>query len=665
VSRKRAGLALLALLALLKAPPLPAQQPVVEPDSLAELDIEDLAQIRVTTMSRRPEPAGRATAALFVISQEDIRRSGAGSLPEALRLAPGLQVARVTARDWSITARGFAEQSPNKLLVLVDGRAIYSPLFAGVFWDIQDLSLEDVQRIEVLLGSGATLWGSNAVNGVINIVTRAAGETAGGLLSLRGGTAEHLIATGRYGLGLGGGAALRVYGRFRDRAPSRLAGGDAGEDDWQQAQSGFRADFDASPRDRVTLQGDAYSGSGGQQVAFAQPTPPFAGVALDELDASGANLLGRWTHRFGGTEELQLLAYFDRAVRSVPSSFGKVAVNIFDLDLQHHVPLSAGHDLLWGIGYRLNADTISGTFTTTLVPAARTTHLITAFAQDEITLAEGRLWATVGAKLERNDFSGAELQPNLRLLWTPATHHAVWSAISRAVRIPSRLDADVHFVSQVLPGSPPAQIRFLGNEDFDSEEMVSWEAGWRGAPHPLVSIDLSLYYSWYDRLRSVAPLPLTTDGGFVVQPFEVRNDLGGHAYGGTLAATWRPSRKVVLRGSYTLLEMDVALDAAAAPGSLPNVNPGFNPEHQAALRSSFTLPRGVELDVMLRYVGTLPAPPVSDYLEADVRVGWAPRSNLSLALVGRDLFASRHSEFSSLPQREMQRRAEVQLEWRF
>ncbi|HET8622603.1 MAG TPA: TonB-dependent receptor, partial [Gemmatimonadales bacterium] len=487
----------------------------------------------------------------------------------------------------------------------------------------------------------------------------------GGMLDIRGGSAEHIIATGRYGFDLGRGAALRVYGRYRDRAPSRLSGDGAGEDDWEQGQGGFRADLDPSPRDHITLQGDAYTGSGGQVVNFAQPTPPFAGMAFDELDVSGANILGRWTHRFLGDDELQLQAYFDRAVRTVPSSFGRIAVNIFDLDLQHHIRLSSRHDLLWGFGYRLNADTISGTFATTLVPPGRTTHLITAFAQDEVAIFPGRLSATVGAKLERNDFSGAELQPNLRLLWTPGRRHAIWSAISRAVRIPSRLDADVRFVGQVLPGTPPTQVRFDGNEDFDSEEMVSWEAGWRSEPYRSISLDLSLYYSWYDRLRTIAPLPPTVDGGFAVQPFEVRNDLEGHAYGGTLAASWRPARDLVFRGSYTLLEMDLNLAGTAPPGSTPNVNPGFNPGHQASLRSSLTLPPGIDVDLMLRYVGTLPTPPISEYLQADARVGWAARPDISLAVVGRDLFARRHAEFASVPQREIQRRAEVQFEWRF
>jgi iron complex outermembrane recepter protein len=661
------GRALALLLALACVPrPLPAQQPGDRStDSLADLDIEELARIRVSSPSRRLEPVTRASAAVFVISPEDIRRSGATTLPEALRLVPGLQTSRVTARDWSITSRGFAEQSPNKLLVLVDGRAVYSPLFAGVFWDVQDLALEDIERIEVILGPGATLWGSNAVNGVINVTTRPAAATRGGLATLRGGTAQHVTATARYGAALGADGGVRVYGRFMDRAPSKLTGADAGEDDWQQGQGGFRMDVDATPADRLTLQGDAYTGSGGQMVRRALPSAPFAETVLDELDAHGLNLLGRWTHRFGEVHELQVQSYFDRSVREVPASFGRVAVNIFDIELQHRFPLGRRHDFLWGAGYRLNADTISGTFTTQLVPSARTTHLITAFAQDEITLAENRWFLTLGAKLERNDFSGVELQPNVRLLWQPVPHHSVWSAVSRAVRIPSRLDTDVRFVAQVIPGTPPVVVRFDGNELFDSEELVALEAGWRSELHRTVSLDLSAYYSWYDQLRSVGTLPVTIEQGTVVQPFEVRNEATGHAWGGTVAAHWRPSRQVQFRGSYTYLDMGVGLEEDASAGAAPNVNRGFNPRHQAALRTSVSSTGGFEADVMLRYVGELPSPPVSDYLQADARLGWHVRPGITVALVGRDLFSARHPEFASVPQREIQRRAELQLEWRF
>jgi len=642
-----------------------AQQPAGKTPDLADLDIEELGRIRVTSVSRRPEPAYRAAAAVFVVTREDIRRSGASSLPEALRLVPGLQVARVTARDWSITSRGFAEQSPNKLLVLVDGRAIYSPLFAGTFWDVQDVVMEDVDRIEVILGPGATVWGSNAVNGVINVITRSAADTRSRLLAVRGGTAEHVNATARYGTALGAAGAVRLYGTFLDRAPSHLGNGDSGEDDWQQGQGGFRADLDASPRDRLTFQGDIYTGTGGQEVRRALPDPPFGEVVADQLDVNGGNLLARWSRRLGEASDVQVQAYYDRSVRMLPSSYDRLAVQIADIDLQYRVPVGRRHDLVWGASYRLNADTVTGTYAVKLDPAARTTHLVTGFVQDEVELAPGEWYATLGTKIEHNDLSGWELQPNLRLLWTPSRRHTLWSAVSRAVRIPSRLDTDVRFVTQVLPTSPPTVVRVVGNEDAESEELISLEGGYRAVLHPAVSADLSLYYGWYDRLRSITPLAPFTEDGTVVQEFRVDNDARGHSYGGTAALTWQPTSRVRLQGSYTLLKMAVESVDDAPPGSFPNVNPGYNPEHQASLRASIDLPRGIELDANMRYVAELPQPRVPGYVEADARLGWSPRPGVTVALVGRDLLHAQHPEFWSDPLREIQRRGELQLEWRF
>jgi iron complex outermembrane receptor protein len=299
-----------------------------------------------------------------------------------------------------------------------------------------------------------------------------------------------------------------------------------------------------------------------------------------------------------------------------------------------------------------------------MVPSARTTHLATAFTQDEIELAADRLYATLGTKLEHNSFSGLEVQPNLRLLWLPGPRHTVWSAVSRAVRIPARIDADVRLVTQVIP-APRTIVRVVGSEEFEAEELVSWEGGYRARLLPTLSVDLSVYYSWYDRVRSITPLAPFLEDGAVVQPFGVANDARGHAYGGTFSASWQAHRALRLQGSYTLLQMGVEPTDDAPVGSFPNVNPGYNPEHQAALRSSLTLQHGVELDLAVRYVGVLPQPRIPDYLEADARLGWHLRPGLTLAVSGRDLLHEQHPEFWSVPQRELQRRGEVQLEWRF
>ena len=662
---RRIMVALLALVA--PASVVAAQEPEAPAASasLADLDIEQLAGIRITSASRREEPIAEAATAVFVITGEDIRRAGATSIPEALRLAPGLQVARLTARDWSVTARGFAEQSPNKLLVLVDGRAVYSPLFAGVFWDAQVVPMEDVERIEVILGPGATLWGSNAVNGVINVTTRAAGDTRGGLVALRAGTAEPVGATARYGVSLGRRVGARVYGTYFDRDPSRLTDGAEGEDGWAFGQGGFRVDAAPEERTTLTLQGDLYDGSGDQTARLVTPDPPFAQLVLGRRMVRGGNVLGRLTRRFGEAADLQVQAYYDRAVRDQPPTTGRVTVDIGDVEVKLHRGFASRHDLVAGIGVRTVSDELEPTFGTQLLPARRTTHLLTAFAQGQIEVVPERWTMTVGAKVEENGLSGLEVQPNLRLRWTPASHHTVWGAVSRAVRVPTRLDTDVLFVTQVIPGSPSTLVRVEGNEAFESEELVAGEIGYRGEVAQTLSLDISAYYSSYDRLRSITPLAPTAEGGFAIVPITIDNRAQGHAYGGTLAATWRPRAGFLLRGSYTLLEMEVALVEGAPAGAVANVNAGFNPRHQAAVTGYVALPHALELHLAGRYVGELPDPRVPGYIEADARLGWRIREELSLAVVGRDLLSRRHPEFTSLPLREIPRRAEVQLEWRF
>ena len=652
-----------ALLAVAAVPS--AIQSQVPDESLADLSIEQLAGIRIGSASRRLQPVSHAATAIFVITREDMRRAGAATVADALRLAPGLQVARVTSRDWSITARGYAEQSPNKMLVLIDGRAVYSPLFAGVFWDVQSVPLEDVERIEVIEGSGATLWGSNAVNGVINIVTRRAPSTRGGMVALRTGTAAHIGGTARYGADLGGGAAVRFYGSFADREPSRLTDGTSGEDDWQLGQGGFRLDATLSERGRLTVQGDAYAGSGDQLARLVTPDPPFAAVVLGRREVSGANLLARWTHTMGPRSEVQARAYYDRAVRDQLPSTGRVAVDIFDFEALQRLTVGDRHSLVWGAGYRLVSDELDPTFGVALVPDGRTIHLVTAFAQDEIALVPERFFVTLGAKLERNDLSGVELQPNARLRWMFTPRHTLWSAVSRAVRVPTRLDSDIRVVSQVIPGTPDTYVRVDGNENFESESIVAAELGYRGEVHRTLSVDLNGFYSWGDRLRSVHPLTPVQENGITIQRLTIGNDAKAESYGGTIAANWRPVGPLFLRGSLSLLEMEVELQEGAATGAVANVNPGFNPASFASLSSYITLPAGFELYAAARYVGALESPPVDEYVQADARLGWRATPQLSIGLLGQDLFAGQHAEFSSLPQREIQRRVELQVEWRF
>ncbi len=633
---------------------------------LVGLDLEQLGQIRITSVSRRPESIAQATAAVTVISHDEIRRSGASNLAEVLQLVPGLQVARVSTREWAITARGFTESSPNKLLVLIDGRAIYSHLFAGVFWELQEIPLEQIDRIEVILGPGATLWGSNAVNGVINVTTRTATQTLGARVGVRAGTNDRLKAGGRYGVPLGSRGGVRVYLQHDNRGPSHLPDGGRGRDRWRQTQAGFRLDLGSTGTSSYTVQGDIYTGTGGQRAVRFSPGPPYSEVVNDELTVNGGNLLARYIRRIGGASELRLQTYYDRSFRRVSASFGSVAVSVFDVEAQYTWALAARHQLMWGAGYRINTDSLSGTFTLMLNPRSRTTHLLTAFAQDEIALARDRWYLTLGAKLEHNAYSGIEMQPNLRLRWSPNPHHTVWSAVSRSVRTPSRIDTDLRAVSSVAPGMPPTVVEFFGNPDFEPEALIAYEVGYRGRLSRKVSADLALYYNDYDRLRTILPLPARSDtGGFTSVPIILRNDGEGHSHGGTAVVSWQPHHRVLVRGSYTHLQSDVALSDGAPSGAANTITPGLNPRHMARLAGSFTLPGGLYLDLALRFMGELPSPPIQDYLEADARLAWAFRPNGTLALIGRNLVAAQHAEFPSALNREIQRSAHLQFEWLF
>ena len=644
------------------AAPAGAQRPAGQGDSLGDLDLEQLARIRITSVSRSPEAVGQAMAAVFVISREDIRRAGAASLPEALRLAPGLQVVRLGAQNWSITSRGFADFTTNKLLVLIDGRAVYSPLLAGVFWDAQLLPVDDIDRIEVILGPGGTLWGSNAVNGVINVITRAATSTTGGLIAARVGTETHINSSARYGIPLGTRGALRVYGTFVDREPIEQADGSDAEDSWQSGAGGFRMDLDAGRADHLTVQGDAYRASSQALAREALPDPPFAQQVLSPLDLSGLNALARWTHPTGEAADLQVQAYFDHSVRTEYPSVGRVTVDIGDLELQHSF-VAGRHEIVWGAGYRIARGTLDGTFTTSLDPAARTTHLATAYVRDNIAIVPGRFDIAPGAKLEWNSYTGLEVQPDVRFRWLPAANHTLWAALSSPVRSPSRLDTDVRFIAGGFPTTPPTYLRVQGNPDFISERLIETELGYRTELSPAFSVDLSGYYGWYRDLRSLTPGAPLSENGTSYQPVVITNYGRAHTAGGTAAVGWRPVPALQLRASYTFLAFDDTLVTDAPIGTAPNLNTGLSPKHQAGLQLYASLPANFALAVVGRYVSPLRDPRVGPYGESDARLAWSPTPLLSIAVAGYDLLQRRHAEFAG--GHYVPRRGELQVTWRF
>ncbi len=608
------------------------------PGELKQLSIDELMAIDVTSAAKRPEKLSAVAAAISVITGDDIRRSGATTLADALRLAAGLQVAQANGSTWAVTARGFNNTLADKMLVLIDGRSVYTPLFAGVFWDVQQPMLADVERIEVIRGPGAALWGANAVNGVINVITRSAADTQGGLVYAGAGANLPGLAGVRYGGKLGADVAYRVYGQALDNGPLAFAGGGSAHDPLRIGQGGFRMDGALSPADSFTLQGDAYSDVADQLMGGNQ-------------DLDGFNLLGRWSRRFSADSDAQLQVYVDQTHRQVPATFDEHR-DTFDVDLQHHWKASAANEVVWGLGYRVSRDRVADSAAIFWVPDRRTLELANVFAQDEIALPE-RLHLTLGSKLEYDTFTHFEVEPSVRLAWTPSDRRTLWAAVSRAVRIPSQIDEDVRFASG-------PEVVLQGSHDFESEELLAYELGYRLQPRDDLSLDLATFYNLYDRLRSEEPSP---DGGL---PLTLANKLRATTFGGTLAVRYQMTPWWRWTGSYTALHEDLRLraDSADPTGGAPE---GDDPADEAALRASLDLPHQLEVDGALRQVGRLPAPVVPGYTEADLRLGWRPAGRLELSLVGRNLLHAHHPEFgAATPLREeVQRTVYAKAEWRF
>lgn len=604
---------------------------------LASLSIEDLMEIEVTSPSKRAEPLAQVSAAIYVITEDEIRRSGMTSIPELLRLVPGLHVAQIDSSRWAVTSRGFNSQFANKLLVLIDGRTVYTHLFSGVFWDVQDVMLEDIERIEVVRGPGGTLWGANAVNGVVNIITKNAKDTQGLLATGGGGTVERAFGHARYGVAVGDTAHVRGYVKYLDREELETDTGDDANDQWDMIRGGFRFDWEPSARDSVQVQGDYYSGRAHSTLITFIPSHD---------DIAGGNILGRWQRTFSETSELSLQSYFDRTERDVKLLLEEDR-NTFDVELQHRFGLRSAHDVIWGVGYRLLNDDIRNTGVV-FDPDSRTDHLVSGFLQDKVSFFGDQLQVTVGTKLEHNDYSGFEYQPSIRGRWKVRPQHSVWAAISRAVRTPSRSDDDVNFL--FVTGPPPMPtLLVLGHRSFDSEKLLAYEVGYRSQPTDYLSFDVTAYYNDYDDIR-------TTEIGFpplASPPFPpgtlpafIKNKAKADGYGVEVAANWKPTLHWSLAGSYTFMQVDVDLEPGATD-LLTEETGKDTPLHQFQVRSHLNLPQNFEFDSALYWVDAVSNQGVSAYTRVDVRLGWQPTDNVELSIVGQNLAEGRHPEFGS------------------
>ena len=630
------------LLALVAMPAVAAGIPSTS--ELAELSLEQLANLEITSVSRKAERLADAPASVFVITADDIRRAGATSLPDALRLAPNLQVSQVSATGYNVQARGFNNTSANKLLVLIDGRSVYSPLFSGVFWDVQDVVLDDIDRIEVVSGPGGTLWGVNAVNGVINVVTKSAAQTPGALVSVSGGNRESRDAA-RIGAALGANGHYRVYGEYIDLAHTSTASGQEILDGAYKSQAGFRADWNTASDD-VMVQGNAYRG------LIGQPEPgsiSISGIALDlqPIPVSGANATARWARRLAGGSEAVLQAYWDRTERTVHPTFADKQ-DIADLQFQHTVRWTS-HSLVWGGEYRYGRDRVTNGEIFGFLPQQLSQRWSSIFAQDEVALAPGvRLIA--GARLERNDYTGTEFLPNARLAWKPAPDHLVWAAASRTVRAPSRLDRDAY-----VPSQPPFLL--AGGPDAPSEVARVFEAGYRGQPWRGISYSVTAYHSDFDRLHTQE---IDASGTFLT----FAGKMEGVANGIEMWGSWQATPAWRLMAGYTAQHESFSLHAGSND-TAATATAGRDPAYTWLVRSSLNVTPSVDLDVTLRAAAGVSDPPVPSYVTGDVRIAWRWRHDIELSLGARNLGA-RHGEFTSeLTRTQLRPTYQGTLRWTF
>jgi iron complex outermembrane receptor protein len=660
------------MVALLTLMGLPAH--CQQPQDLTQTSLEDLMNVKVTSVSKKEQTTSRAAAAVFVISSEDIRRSGALNIPELLRMVPGVDVAQIDASSWAISVRGFNGQYSDKLLVLIDGRTVYTPIFTGVFWNSQNVPLDTIERIEVIRGPGAAIWGSNAVNGVINIITRKASDTQGGHVDAGIGS----ISTGpesiRYGGRARGIGDYRVYleGFHYDSLPTFM--GRDGQDDWRLVHGGFRTDSTLSAKDSLTTEGEVHRGTAGEiaTVPTSLQPPVTATVALRDR-YSGWHLLTRWNRTISPRSDTSLQVYFDRINRGDTSY--KLGLNTFDIDFQHHIAWGTRQDLVWGLGYRLSSDDTAPTLRIVFTPNDRTSHLFSLFAQDEIAILPNRLQLSLGARVEHNVYTGFDFQPSGSLAWTPDSRNMVWGAISGADRTPSRSDTDFRVNYAAVPGqgNMPVLISFFGNPNFKNERLSAYEAGYRNTLTSRLSLDSTFFYNRYRDLISVEPGATTVE----INPSPMHllmssiegNGLYGETHGFEVFANWKAASFWTLSPGYSLLNMHLHPFAGSQDFTDAQGTEGGTPDHQAQLRSSVSLPRSLQWNASAYFVNRLPTPAIPSYTRLDTNLIWRAGEHVSMSVTGQNLLRSVHKEFaganSSVQSGQMRRGVYAKLVWSF
>jgi iron complex outermembrane receptor protein len=634
------------------------------PTAIKKLSLEELMNVEVTSVTRSPEKLLEVASAIQVITGDDIRRSGASSIPEALRLADNLDVAQKNSHSWAISARGFNTDSANKLLVLMDGRSVYTPLFSGVFWDQQDYLLADIDRIEVISGPGGSLWGANAVNGVINIISKSAKHTQGLYVEGGGGSSLQDFAGIRYGGTLAPNVYFRAYGKYFDRDNQVFPNGMDPSDSWRMGQGGFRVDAEPSSENTFTMQGDFYSGD--ENLATG-----------GNSRVSGNNVLGRWSHTFSEDSSMSLQMYYDRTHLTDPVPANAFApagtllddLDTYDLDFQHRFHLGEHNRFVWGFGYRFTRDEVENAPALAFFPATLDRNLFSAFVQDEILLGK-KLSLTLGTKVEHNDYTGFELEPSGRLAWTPTEQQTIWGAVSRAVRAPSRVDRDIRLPTPLA--APIVNNLLVGGTGFESETVVAYELGYRAQLSSKVSGSISTFYNEYDDVRSTSLSPPDPVFGLPF-PLFYANNLEGETYGIELSASYHVFEWWRLHIGYNLLNEHIRVKSGQSDFNNA-LNETADPQQRFSIRSSMDLPYNIELDAGLRWVDSFVfnnsgAPDtVPAYFELDVRLSWHPAKNWELSIVGQNLLHEQHLEYvisSPNPREEIVRGVYGKATWHF
>ena len=609
-----------------------SQQPVLD-----EMSIEELMNLEVTSAARKRQSLGNTSAAVYVLTAEDIRRSGATTIPEALRLVPGLQVAQINSSKWAVSARGFNDVFANKMLVLVDGRSLYTPLFAGVFWDAQDILLENVERIEIVRGPGAALWGANAVNGVVNVITRSSSETTGGYVEALLGASERGLGGLRLGGRIDHATTYRVDLKATDRRSVDLAAsGSAGTDDFRSLVSGIRLDW-IGKENEVFAHGGLRQGK--ERESFANPAAPETPIWGSE-EFSGGHAQMRWTRTVSEDRDLALQFYWDRTSRTAEARFQETR-DTFDVDFQQRLPLGRRHDLTWGLSFRRGSDEIQETAAIAATPPNRAVQLGGGFLQDEITLVPSSLTLTVGTKIDWNSYTGVELQPTFRALRRLSPSHSLWAAASRAVRTPSRAEREVSalFSLEAGPGDAAELGRIDPSKNLTSEELVAYELGYRWTPPSKITLDVAAFHNRYSDLVLVQAVEEVLPGP--IRPYTFANGARASSGGVEVASTISATSFWTLSGWYSWLAADYNQPA----DSLVFNAQGGSPRHQAQIRSALDLPGEIRIDGRAHWVSALETYRVDDYLRLDLRLAWRASGRLELSVAAANLLESRHQEF--------------------